>query len=398
MLYSDLYQLALNIHTLSTLTNKQVEDESEKLKISNLKVSDLKLSDLNTKAFELITLLKDNENKFKALDFLISQGESYTDEKYLAGSKVSANNKGIEVLKRLEELNINLENYGFISLGGGDGTELYTEIENSKANFGLLLEYDFNSVHKFVKNHIPFCLQNFDRWDDLNIEVIECDLFDKFKLGTAKEIIEKQNLNGIIVSIHAVLHELSTRSQLKSNFIDDNGNIDLEEFFKEINEWHDNIIVVIREPGTAENWPKKVNLTINDEHIADFKQIIEEIDNSHFDGTKGPNFSYRDKLKEFTMDRDLAIESLTKLFYKVDYHYEKREQITSVSREQIMKALRAGGKLFTIEKTEPFFTGSVQSNMNNFGVKVTKNDNIPLANPQCFSYTIAAKGSHAKKI
>lgn len=384
MLYSELFQITENLNSLAYFIEKSIGKESHGLKVADLK----------TKTDNLLSLVKLNENKIKAIESLLTPTESYEDTKYLAGSKLSAINKGHEVLTKLQELNFDISNYGFISLGGGDGTELYTVIENSKANFGILLEYDFDSVNRFVQNYIPFKLKNYSRWNEINLDVIECDLFDKNKLATTKKLIHSKNLKGIIVSIHAVLHELSTRSQLKSQFLNDKNEIILEEFFREIYEWHDNIIIIIREPGIAENWNSNVYLTIAEEHKPTFLKILAEIDNTHFNGASNPNFQYREAQNHIRCLSGLAIEALTKLFYYPDYQYEKREKITSISREKILNALIAGQKLYDIIKTEPFFTGSVQTNMNNFGIKVTGENSLPLPNPQCFSYTIASKGTH----
>ena len=382
MLYSDLYKISEDLNTLAFAIAKSVDDSSHTLKIS----------DLRTKTKILLELIKRNENKIKALEDLILPTESLEQTKYLAGSKISAVNKGFEVLKKIDDYNFDITNFGFISLGGGDGTELYTEIENSCANFGLLLEYDFKSVNKFVQNYVPFKLKNFHRYNELAIDVIECDLFDVNKLNTAKELIQSKMLDGIVITIHAVLHELSTRSQLKSKFLNDEGELLLEEFFRELYEWHENIIIVLREPGEPENWPKVVYINIKEEFKKDFLNILEDLDNYHFHGTKDPNFRYRKDQNHIRCKSDLAVEALTKLFYKEDYAYEKREKVTSISRAKISSALQAGENLYKIIFSEPFFTNSVQANMSKFGVKVTGEASTPQSIPQCFTYTIATKG------
>jgi hypothetical protein len=384
MLYSELFKIVENLNSIGYFVDQSTGNSGHEIKIS----------DLRTKIENLKKLIENNKNKIEIIDDLLSTKET-CDTKYLAGSKISAVNKGREVINQL--LDIDLTDYGFISLGGGDGTELFTEIENSVSNYGLLLEYDYDCVNRYTQNIIPFKLKHFKRWKDLQFDVIECDIFDKQKLTTAKRLIQSKNLNGIIVSIHAVLHELSTRSQLKDNFSNENGELVLEDFFREIYEWHDNIIIIIREPGIPENWPQKnIYLTIAEEYLSEFLKILEDIDNIHFEGTKKPNFNYLEKQKQIRCIPILAMEALTKLFYIEDYSYEKREKITSVSREKITKALQAGEKLYDIIKTETFFTTSIQLNMNKFGVKVIGEESLPLSNPQCFTYTIASKGNHMK--
>jgi hypothetical protein len=384
MLYSELFQIAENLNSLTYFIDKSVKEISHEIKISDLK----------TKTENLLKIVKQNENKIRAIESLLLPIPSYQDSKYLAGSKISAVNKGHELLKKLNELNIDIANYGFISLGGGDGTELYTEIENSNINFGLLFEYDFDSVNKFERNYIPFKLKNYKRWYEINLEVIEADLLDRNKLDVAKRLIQNRSLDGIVISIQAVLHELSTRSQLKSSFISESGEINFEKFFKHLFDWHENIIIFIREPGIPENWPNEVNISIKDEYKEIFRNILDDLDRSHFKGNETPN--YLTLLNEFNCKSDLAIEALTKLFYQEDYQYEKREKITSVSRAKIIKALQAGKDLYKIHTTESFFSASVQANMNKFEVTVTGENNYPLPMPQCFTYTVASKGTHKK--
>jgi hypothetical protein len=188
MLYSELFQITENLNSLAYFIEKSINQDSNKLKISDLK----------TKTENLLKLVKHNENKIKALESLLSPTDTYDDTKYLAGSRLSAKNKGHEVLRRLQNLDLDISDYGYVSLGGGDGSELYTVIENSNINFGLLLEYDYDSVHDFFQNYIPFKLKNYKRWDKINLDVIECDLFDKNKLETTRLLIEKNRPSGII--------------------------------------------------------------------------------------------------------------------------------------------------------------------------------------------------------
>jgi len=390
MLYDELIKIADDLKALAFFCEKSSLEKSLNLKDS----LQLKISDLRTKSAILSNKLRQNENKLKFVEKLLVETESSTDDEYLAGSKISAVNKGYEVLRKLEKRNYDITNYGFISLGGGDGTELFIEIENSSADYGLLLEYNHNSINKFEQNKIPFLFKNYNR-SKIQLDAIECDLFDKNKLDTAKKLINSIELEGIIISIHAVLHELSTRSKLKSGFLDRNGGINLEEFFRELYEWHKNIIIFIREPGIAENWLEKlIYIEISKKYLKRFLKILNDIDYLHF--KENPNYRYREEQKKISCEPDLAIEALTKLFYNKDYDYEKREKVTSVSREIIVRALRAGEKLFDVFESETFYTESVEKNMNKYGVRVTKKENIPLSNPQCFTYTIALKGTHKK--
>src|SRR5690348_11717348 len=126
MLYKELFQIAENLKSIAYFVRKSRNENSH----------DIKISDLNDKADALLDLVRDNKSKINAIESLLLPGKSYEEGQYLAGSKISAVNKGHEVLRKIDRMGIDVSNYGFISLGGGDGTELYTEIENSAANYG----------------------------------------------------------------------------------------------------------------------------------------------------------------------------------------------------------------------------------------------------------------------
>ncbi|MBI4650994.1 hypothetical protein HY745_06880 [Candidatus Desantisbacteria bacterium] len=213
----------------------------------------LKLADFHYRAKNLQNIISVDPSKQPIIKELLNPSFTLNEEKYLAGSRISAIKKAKEVLRVINEKNIDLSNHGFLSLGGGDGTELFFEIENSKSNYGILMEYDFFSVNRFSNFQIPFYLRNSKR--KIRTEVIECDLLDKIKFDIANKLIKARKLDGIVVAIHAVLHELSTRSQLmKGMGIKDK----IETLFRRIYDLHSNILLIIREPGIPENWKERI--------------------------------------------------------------------------------------------------------------------------------------------
>ena len=133
MLYDELIKIAGDLKAIAFFCEKSNLEKSLNLEDS----LELKISDLRTKSAILSNKIKQNENKLKFIEELLLETESSTDDDYLAGSKISAVNKGCEVLRKLEKRNYDIANYGFISLGGGDGTELFIEIEKSLVDYGL---------------------------------------------------------------------------------------------------------------------------------------------------------------------------------------------------------------------------------------------------------------------
>lgn len=343
----------------------------------------LKLADFYYRAKNLQNIISVDEAKKKIIDDLLNRNLNLQDGGYLAGTPISAIKKAEEVLRQINKKEIDLTNYGFINLGGGDGTELFTELENSNSNFGLLMEYDFRMVKKFSDNQIPFRLKNSHR--NIETEIIECDLLDKNKFTVAKEIITEKKLNGIIVTIHAVLHELSTRSAF---------DFDMEIFFKRIFDLHENIIFIIREPGIPENWEEKVYIRVHKDYESTFFEIVERMNEIHFENKEENREKFGDG--EIMCISALAIEALTKLFYYKDFAYEKDEKISTMSQNLITQKLQSS-KFENIE-SEAFYTESLEKNMHHYGIKVKGKDNKVISKPQCFTYTIAFKGTHKKII
>ncbi len=343
---------------------------------------ELKLSDFFYRVKELQNMISVSDTQKPIIEKLLNHKFEFDNKEYLAGSSLSAVKKGLEVLRSIAKKGIDLNNFGIINLGGGDGTELFTEIEKSKINYGILIEYDFDSVNRFSENQIPFYLRNSSR--EIKTDVIECDLLDQNKMRVAKGLIQDKNLSGIVVTIHAVLHELSKRSHYK---------FEMETLFKRVYDLHDKIIFIIREPGIAENWPEKVYISVGNKYKKNLLKILEEINARHFNDNKDNYESFDDGT--IYCDKDLAIEALTKLFYSVDYDYEIREQITSISMSMIAQALKASG--FEDINPEPFFSESLETNIDHFEVKYKGKNEIILPKPDCFTYTVATKGTFRKK-
>ena len=316
---------------------------------------------------------------YKEMDNVKMDMKMNMEQDYLAGSRISAEKKGFEVIKRLNERNIDLNNFGFLNLGGGDGTELFVEIENTASNYGLLMEYDHKSVKRFYDNQSQFYLKNPDR--KAIAEVIECDLGDKQKFITAKELIRSKNLDGLVVTIHAVLHELTTRSHFKP--------FDFTTFFMRIYDLHDNIILFIREPGVPENWTEKIKIILKEEYLPDFSSILKRVNEIHFQNEHS-NYELFDT-HEIICKPELAIEALTNFFYKEDFEYEKDEQHTSITKRDLVSHLTSGK--FEIQESEPFYSDSMKKNIEHYKVKFSNLKGEHVSLPQCFTYTIAQKGT-----
>lgn len=340
---------------------------------------EIKLLDIYHRARMLQKLLAEKPNLHAFLDRHYFNSLNFLNSDYVAGSPISAIRKANEVLSRLKAKKVDLTNYGFINLGGGDGTELFTEIENSSADFGLLAEYNHNCIKKFNASLFPFHLRNPARPYDL--EAFECDITDPQKIKEITDLISQKNLSGIIISIHAVLHELSKRSP----------NFDIEKYLKQIYDMHKNIILIIREPGIAENWGDHVYLRIKSKYHIRFIEIMKRVGDKFFERKKSELYQIFNN-KTIYCNSQLAIESLFKLFYFKDLDYEMEEQLTSMSTNKVVSAMKLAK--FSKIHTEEFHTDSMKVNIEEYLESYLGPEEKILPVPNCFSYSIGYKGKH----
>lgn len=299
------------------------------------------------------------------------------EEEYYTNSFESNVNKAKGVITSLRHLGLlDLTNWAFISLGGGNGTELLYEIENSKAKLGYLIEYDVKSCDFF--DRVIESSSTLIKENQYTISKREADLFDPIKFDWLKADLKERKPKGIIVTIHAVIHELVTRSKLKEPF-------DLRIFFDRIYALHERIVLIIREPGRSESWPDTVKIEVD--NYEKFLEKLRKVRRLYFADT---SYDFEEtNAKYFVLKKDLAIEGLTKMFYDDDY--ELGEKITSCSYADIVDKLSEAG--FHINEVEVFDTGSVRQNFKDFGVRASNPiTGRVLPYPKCFTYTIASKG------
>ncbi|MEO8150584.1 MAG: hypothetical protein ABI723_23335 [Bacteroidia bacterium] len=346
---------------------------------------------------------KYSANNKSSLIQTFAEAKAKENTDYVGGDPFSAIEKAKKVLDVLKENGIDLTNYAFVSLGGGDGTELLYEIEKSSCKIGYMIEYEAESNDRFDKYKEPFA--DWVKPKVIKLKNREADLFDETKFQTLKGYIESDKLDGVIITIHAVLHELNTRSNVREEF-------NLETFFHRISELHKNIFLIIREPGIAENWTDKVKIKIENKKVENkklkfikenfpntsaidndkiFNKIIEKLKEKYFRDNKH-EFTFNDEKKEFFVTKDLAMEALYKFFYLQDIYYELGELQTSKSRKEIQEALVKAG--FSILESEAMGTTSLKDNFKKYQIKVYEDDEkFILPRPLSFSYTIAENGS-----
>lgn len=205
-----------------------------------------------------------------------------------------------------------------VSIGGADGTELISLLRNSRSVYGCLLEFMDRSTQDARQKALEAGVQ---------IETFTGDLLQK--LDDAMEwAIERKAETGapVVVTAHAVLHELETRSSVSFS---------PRRFFARL---HMADVVIGREPIEPSNWPDTVLLS--GKFDADLFVQLAGLIRQRVKGFDRPDFTC-DRVNSNTVEtqRTLGMETLTKAFYSEDFLYEMEEWTTSLTSNQILSAL-----------------------------------------------------------
>lgn len=212
----------------------------------------------------------------------------------------------------------------YVSIGGGDGSEIAHVLTNSEIRRGILLEYsDFGAVHA---RRIAEDLARQGK----DLYVLQGDVMQRLDECCAKLRYWSQSKNskGVIVSVHSVLHELPARSP----------GYDPNVLIGKLFEPFTTRLFYCREPATPTGWPPTVQIRVD----ALRGEILHGI--SHL---VNASLSFRDRVELLAdhfvqMSAPLAVEVIFKIIYASDierFKYEMEEQLTSFQPEQFAKIL-----------------------------------------------------------
>lgn len=240
------------------------------------------------------------------------RGGRYGDEQFQKG----AIRKAKEVVEFLKsKANLDLQGIVFVSIGGADGTELVSLLKATGSRCGALLEYSDRSsrdaVHKAKEA-------------GFEIEAFTGDLMQKIDdaLDWAIRQRDQDKAKAIVITAHAVLHELEDRST----------RFTLRRYFAKLG---DADIIIGREPVEPTEWDETVLLSGNfdAELFGDLARLIK----LHIKTFQQPRFTL-DRVNEHTVElhRALALETLTKAFYSEDFLYELEECVTTLLPSKVV--------------------------------------------------------------
>ena len=213
----------------------------------------------------------------------------------------------------------------FLSIGGGDASELEYLLKNSTATHGILLEGARPLAEAARRKIAPLKVLG------KTLEIYEGDAKDK--IGEACMNAQKQirdgNADYIAVTCHAVIHELFDRG---------NQAFDPLAFFAtifeapEISTWF-----TYREPGMPEKWPETVVLKA-DCTPQTLLRLTQAICNKH---PALANLNPRPVVvgDAVRLNSAVAFEVISKLFYLDDLSHEISERSTAVNHSKLMTSL-----------------------------------------------------------
>lgn len=260
--------------------------------------------------------------------FIKKEEEQHDDQEYQETFADEGERKSKYIIEYLERVCApeELKDFGYISIGGADGSELEYILSNTPINHGVLLEYSdaaSNIARKKAEK-----LKSKD--SNLKLDVMQGDALAR--LSDATEALKKSGKKGVILSAQAILHELPSRSPLfeKLKF---SGILGL------VYKGFDHGVFVCREPCEPFGWPKDIRLKIPGVEADMLTNLCELI---------------RDKLgmkSNITalagdwvmMDSVLAVESLHKAIRQNPpkrFQYELGEQLTSFEPTKVGSELR----------------------------------------------------------
>jgi len=240
---------------------------------------------------------------------------------YFNNFKETGYKKAKTVISQIESLRKDFDwsNYVYLSIGGAEGSELEYVLNNTEIAAAVMLEkdsYACDIAKKEIKNN--------------NFFVVQGDAYTK--INEVNQLITKihseKKIDGVVISIQAVLHELPKRSVEQFKW---------PVFFDNLFGRWKNKVFVSREPVVPFNWPEKLRLSvynIDSLLLERFGRLVKDrlkMSHNEFIELSGEKY--------VCVSKKLAVEILHKIFYIDDFCYEIEEQLTELEPDFLMQLL-----------------------------------------------------------
>lgn len=266
-----------------------------------------------------------------------------------------------------------LDRLAYVSIGGGEGAELFWVLKNTEVPFGVLVEMNANACEaaRLAAGTLTPGKQG---------TVIEGDVTQKIQeLQTVLQKAKEEDLiDGVLISAHAVFHELPYRGH----------SYEMKDFLKGLFGSLDSLIFVTREPCRAFNWPARVQMRLRSVASDLLYQFVQDINTKL--GFASAVHVDRDGFVE--MSSELATETLHKLFYIEDYAYEIQEKLTGIDPDNfvlVVEELLGKNSAFQVRLNSASFSRKHQE----LGIEARTLEGNSLSMPLSFFNIVAQKQS-----
>lgn len=243
------------------------------------------------------------------------------DQQYQSG--FPGEEKARNIMSKINNLDVNASEYVYVSIGGGDGSEIEYIMRNMGIRYGIIIEYSDYGYQMALKK------KNDLAQIESTLYVLHGDIMMKLNdaIDIMKKIKKESDVHGVCVSMQSILHELPYRSP----------NYDPNIFIGQILSVFNNRIISLREPSRPEGWDREkyIHLKINGFDNKELAAVSNQIsDRLRFPGKALPMAD-----GYVRMGSDLALETLFKVLYFGDivrYRYEMDEKLTGFDIDQIV--------------------------------------------------------------
>ncbi len=273
-----------------------------------------------------------------------SSNKPLKDEEYQKIFEEEGTKKAEYIINHLrthsELENEDLSRYVYLSIGGADGSEVEAIFRDTEVENAILVEIS-DAASDLARNRSKKLKKELGK----SLVVIQGDTTQRMTdvLKKMEELSGEQNIDGLILSIQAVIHELPKRSPGFRSSI----------FFGQLFKVFSNNVFYGREPIKPERWPPTLELSIGNASSANLKKVA-DIVNEKLHITKKEVVDIANNY--VNIDAVLCLELLHKVIRSKDvaeFKHELGEQLTSVDPNVTRKIIEnhIGNNTVVIEPT-----------------------------------------------
>jgi len=265
--------------------------------------------------------------------------------------------------------NLSLDRIAYVSIGGADGSEIIYSMKNSPIRHGILLECSDFGASEARKN-----IDNLSAIEK-KLVVFQGDAMQRLNDCSKQLAIWKQNglINGVILSVQSVLHELPYRSP----------NFDINVLLGQIFEPFQLRLFYSREPAKPTGWPNIIHIRIPEIPGQVLSAIARQVNDVLGFSAKVDNIA--DGFVQ--MPIDLAVETLFKILYCEDserFRYEMDERLTAFDPIELSSILRNFIKPQENVESQYLISDSFRSRYKSYRVEARSKTGEKLGIPQAF--------------